>query len=102
MAFSESGQHVTFSDQKFYHFSPSSSSGTEDDKILMPNLPMFGAFRKLGGNSWLVNGFMSLIKSYPCAMDTTPFLHLSVKQFLWGYPSIIMTINTQRNSVKKV
>jgi len=99
--FSENGQHVTFSDQKFYYFSQSMSTGSEEDKIVIPNLPMFGAFRKLGGNSWLVNGFLSLIKSYPCAIDTTPFLNLSVKQFLWGYPSIIMTINTQSTSVKK-
>ena len=46
--FSENGQHVTFSDQKFYYFSQSMSTGSEEDKIVIPNLPMFGAFRKLG------------------------------------------------------
>ena len=44
-SFDEAGDTVTFSDKKFYHFSAELSNGTDSDLLLMPNLPMFGAFR---------------------------------------------------------
>ena len=96
VAFSDNAESVTFSDKKFYHFDPRLSNGSETDRILMPNIPMFGAFRKMEGlmSGAAVSGFEALLNSYKFGMDKTPFLSLTVKEFLWGYPSLIMSVKT--------
>ena len=94
--FSSSGEWVTFSDSKTYFFSPELSEGTEEDVIVMPNIPLFGAFRKLGGSGIIQYTQREVFKSMLSGkqgMDKTPFLTLSVREFLWGYPSIIMTMD---------
>ena len=47
-------------------------------------------------------GFDMLLRSYSYGLDKTPFLKLTVKEFLWGYPSLIMSINTVRSCAAKV
>ena len=87
---------MTFSDSKTYFFSPELSAGTEEDVIVMPNIPLFGAFRKLAGSGILEimkrEAFKSIFSGKE-GMDKTPFLTLSVNEFLWGYPSILMTMD---------
>lgn len=90
--FDASGELVTFSDNKTYFFDSSLSNGTESDVIVMPNIPLFGAFRKLEHSPWVVQrGFETVLKSQD-GLDKVPFLELSVGEFLWGYPSIVMTM----------
>lgn len=94
--FSSSGEWVTYSDSTTYFFSPELSEGTEEDVIVMPNIPLFGAFRKLGGSGILEYTSRELFKSIfnsKEGIDKTPFLTLSVGEFLWGYPSILMTMD---------
>ena len=102
--FDDAEERVTFSDKKHYFFSPGLSSGSEDDVLLMPNIPMFGAFRKMDNSRFAISIFESLINSYD-GIDKEPFLRLSVREFLWGYQSILMTINkmkTCNDNKKKV
>ena len=94
--FSDSGEWVTFSDSKTYFFAPELSEGSEEDVIVMPNIPLFGAFRKLGGSGILEFTKREIFKSIfkgKVGMDKTPFLTLTVGEFLWGYPSILMTMD---------
>ena len=67
---------------------------SDSDVIVMPNIPMFGAFRKMGDSRIATQIFNALLNSYNYGIDKSPFLTLSVKEFLWGYPSLIMSINT--------
>ena len=94
--FSSSGEWVTYSDSTTYFFSPELSEGTEEDVIVMPNIPLFGAFRKLGGSGILEYTSREVFKGIfnsKEGIDKTPFLTLSVGEFLWGYPSILMTMD---------
>ena len=87
---------MTFSESKSYFFSPELSEGTEEDVIVMPNIPLFGAFRKLGGSGIIEFTKREMFKSIFSGkegIDKTPFLTLSVGEFLWGYPSILMTMD---------
>lgn len=72
-------------------FSRGLSVGDESDLIVMPNVPLFGVFRKLeDADSTTKTFFEHLLGSYH-VIDKVPFLRLSVKEFLWGYPSILMS-----------
>jgi len=94
VTFDENGDTITFSDNKTYFFSTALSSGHESDLILMPNIPLFGAFRKMKDEVPEAKSvFESLLNSYEFGMDKNPFLKLTVKQFLWGYPSLLMSMN---------
>ena len=100
VSFDDLGEEVTFSDKKLYFFSPSLSNGTESDTLVLPNLPMFGAFRKMDKEA--VSGFEYFINRYSWGRDKTAFLSLTVKEFLWGYPSLIMSLNWQNECIEKV
>merc|ERR1711936_825265 len=65
----------------------------------MPNLPMFGAFRKLSKEE--LRGFEFHINRFNWGRDKTPFLSLTVAEFLWGYPSLIMSLKTQQECLAK-
>jgi len=65
---------VTFKVAKRYYFSPELSCSTckESDIITVPNIPMFGAFEKLGQESSYVKSmFVGLIVSQ---LDKMPML----------------------------
>jgi len=93
VTFGDEGDTVTFSDNKTYFFSPSLSTGLDSDVILMPNIPLFGLFRKMQDEEPEAKSvFESLLNSYDFGIDKVPFLRLTVKEFLWGYPSILMSM----------
>ena len=104
ISFDDLGETVRFSDKKYYYFSPLLSKGSETDTLIMPNLPMFGAFRKLGDKSTVDSTMASInwINPTNTTPDTIPFLKLSVSEFLWGYPSVIISLNAQDECIKKV
>lgn len=98
LSFSEAGDAVTFSDKKTYHFSPDLSNGSESDVIIMPNIPMFGAFRKMADSPFALSFFVdTILGQYQFGIDKTPFMSLTVKEFLWGYPSLIMSVDALQN-----
>ena len=45
--FSKDESEVTYSVKRDYFFSPEYSSGPESDIIVVPNIPLFGAMKKL-------------------------------------------------------
>jgi len=92
-SFDANGETVTYSDQKSYYFAPPLTAGSEDDLIVMPNLPLMGALRKLAGSSLAIAALESMLASYSFGMDKNPFIMVSVRDFLWGYPSLIMAID---------
>ena len=98
LSFSDDGEAVTFSDKKTYRFSQSLSSGSESDVIVMPNIPLLGALRTMADSSIAISIFVNtILGQYKFGLDKTPFLTLTVKEFLWGYPSLIMSVNTQQH-----
>jgi hypothetical protein len=84
---------VTYSDNKSYYFAPPPlSAGRQDDVIVMPNLPLLGALRKLSASPLALSMFESMLRSHGFGRDKAPFLAVSVREFMWGYPSLIMSI----------
>jgi hypothetical protein len=84
---------VTYSDNKSYYFAPwPLSRGSEDDVIVMPNLPLMGALRKMSGSDFAISMLESMLRSHAFGIDKNPFVVMSVREFLWGYPSLIMSM----------
>ena len=104
ISFDDFGESVRFSDKKYYYFSPLLSKGSESDPLIMPNIPMFGAIRKFGDKNTVDTTMMSINYINPTNItpDTTPFLRLSVAEFLWGYPSVIISLKAQNDCISKV
>ena len=104
ISFDNLGESVRFSDKKYYYFSPLLSKGSENDTLIMPNLPMFGAFRKFGNKNAVDAMMMSINWIVPTntTSDTTPFLRLSVAEFLWGYPSVMISLKAKQECISKV
>lgn len=93
VSFGENGDTVTFSDNKTYFFSSSLTNGSESDEIIMPNIPLFGAFRRMENDEPQAKSvFEWLLNSYDYGKDKAPFLRLTVKEFLWGYPSVLISM----------
>ena len=66
--------------------------------IVMPNIPLFGAFRKLaGGGYWqsIKRNAFEVLFGTKVGRDKEPFLELTVNEFLWGYNSILMTMDSE-------
>ena len=47
ISFSKDGSEVSYAVQRVYSFSAEHSRGSESDVIVMPNIPLFGAMKKL-------------------------------------------------------
>ena len=47
ITFSEDASEVQYAVRREYIFSPEYSSGPESDTIIVPNIPLFGAMKKL-------------------------------------------------------
>jgi len=98
VTFDTSGDTVTFSDNKTYFFSPALSTGSESDELILPNIPLFGAFRRMENDQQQAKSvFEWLLNSYDFGRDKTPFMRVTVREFLWGYPSVLMSINHMAN-----
>ena len=92
LSFHDEGEKVTFSDNKTYYFSPDLSTGSETDQLILPNLPLLGAIKKFGNDLTTLSLFLSMLRSKTFGIDKGPFLNLNVRQYLWGYPSLILSI----------
>ncbi|XP_023331176.1 scavenger receptor class B member 1 [Eurytemora carolleeae] len=92
VSFHDEGEKVTFSDNKTYYFSPDLSTGSETDQLILPNLPLLGAIKKFGNDLTTLSLFLSMLRSKTFGIDKGPFLNLNVREYLWGYPSLILSI----------
>jgi len=91
ISFSQDNSEVQYAVRREYMFYPEYSSGPESDIIVVPNIPLFGAMKKLR-NSYEVEGFKMVLEGFEAGQKETPFLTISVKDYLWGYPSVLVTL----------
>ena len=64
----------------------------------MPNIPLFGAFRKLAGAGYwqaIKRNAFEVLFGTKVGRDKELFLELTVNEFLWGYNSILMTMDSE-------
>ena len=55
--------------------------GSENDIIVVPNLPLFGAMAKMKNENDFAKGiFKTIVNSYDFAKDKKPFLTMTVKR----------------------
>ena len=92
---SPDGETVDYMQSRAYFFAPELSNGKEDDLIIVPNIPLFGAFKKLQPQPQFAKTiFLTLLSSYSdIAIDVEPFVTTTVGEFLWGYPSVLMSLD---------
>jgi len=103
VTYSPDGGSVSYMQSRAYHFSPDLSSPTvsETDVIVVPNVPYFGAL-KAPDLAWdfAKRGFVELLSSYKdeAFIDTKPFVRTTVGEFLWGYPSVLLSMKRQQEA----
>eukprot|EP00095_Tigriopus_kingsejongensis_P008733 maker-scaffold683_size112676-snap-gene-0.13 protein:Tk08733 transcript:maker-scaffold683_size112676-snap-gene-0.13-mRNA-1 annotation:"scavenger receptor class b member 1" len=85
---------VRFNMQRNFTFDPEDSMGLDyEDTVIVPNIPLFGAMHKLAKDPAFAKGiFLEILESYDFAQDKAPFLSLTVKEFIWGYDSILLSL----------
>ena len=56
---------VGHTDKRVFHWAPEISNGTEDDVIVMPNVPLLGAINKMradGRTQFEINAFVGMLR----------------------------------------
>lgn len=97
LSISDDEDHIAFMSQRYYYFAPELTFGSEEDVIVMPNVPLLGAMQALAKERDIAKSmFESFLGSYDFAMDKDPFMALTVKQLLWGYPSVLLSLDRAR------
>ena len=99
--FSEDGEEVSHSVyREFYFESAYNLNVSENDVVIVPNIPIFGLIKQSLDKSAYEKTFTrSLIESYSSeGIDTGPFIKVTVKEFFWGYPSILLSMQRQQES----
>ena len=63
ISFSDDGVTVSYSERRSYKFNPDLSAGSEDDVVIVPNIPLFGAMNAVKSmGSYATKGFKDLIE----------------------------------------
>ena len=99
--FSEDGEEVSHSVYREFYFESSYNPNvSENDVVIVPNIPIFGLIKKLSDKSNYEKTITrSLIESFSSeGIDTVPFIQVTVKEFFWGYPSILLSLQRQEES----
>ena len=94
--FSQDGSEITHSIYTEFYFNESLSIGSDEIHVVVPNVPLFGMTKLMAKNSDIaIWGAKKMLQGSPYneGVDTKPFMNVSVKQLLWGYPSAIMTLD---------
>ena len=99
--FDESKESVTHSVYREFYFEPSLSAFDETSEVMVPNIPLLGLIKKLRKSDSLEKSITrQLLESYAAeGMDYEPFLKLQAKDFFWGYPSILLSMQRQTENV---
>ncbi|KAK7793327.1 hypothetical protein R5R35_003063 [Gryllus longicercus] len=73
---------VSFNQRKIFVFDPEQSAGTEDDMVVVPNIPMLSATSQSKHAARFLRLAMASIMDI---LKVKPFVEVSVGQLLWGY-----------------
>ena len=95
--FSQDGSEITHSVYTEFYFNESLSIGSDNIHVVVPNVPLFGLIKLMAEKySFEKSVAKAMLQGYK-GVDTKPFMNVSVKQLLWGYPSAIMTLDRDFN-----
>ncbi|XP_074026812.1 epithelial membrane protein isoform X2 [Leptinotarsa decemlineata] len=86
--FHENGT-VSFNQQKIYTFDESLSAGSEDDIVVVPNIPMLSATSQSKHAARFLRLAMASIMDI---LKIKPFVEVSVGQLLWGYEDPLLKL----------
>ncbi|XP_060534332.1 scavenger receptor class B member 1 isoform X2 [Cylas formicarius] len=86
--FHENGT-VSFNQEKIYHFDESLSAGSEDDVVVVPNIPMLSATSQSKHAARFLRLAMASIMDI---LKIKPFVEVSVGQLLWGYEDPLLKL----------
>lgn len=86
---SSDGKDVTFGTKKTFFFRPELSVGSDDDLMMLPNIPVISALRQMKYSSKLVRAaFGQMLK----ILDQTIFSEVSVRDVIWGHDHPIVEL----------
>ncbi|XP_019871825.1 scavenger receptor class B member 1 isoform X2 [Aethina tumida] len=80
---------VSFNQEKIYHFDESQSVGSEDDVVVVPNIPMLSATSQSKNAARFLRLAMASIMDI---LKIKPFVEVSVGQLLWGYEDPLLKL----------
>ncbi|XP_066465655.1 scavenger receptor class B member 1 [Tiliqua scincoides] len=81
ITFNENGT-VSFLEQKWFHFCPDLSNGSEQDYVVVPNLLVLGAAMMLADQSFAMK---MMVSAALATFQQTAFINRTVSDILWGY-----------------
>ncbi|KAL3270736.1 hypothetical protein HHI36_021261 [Cryptolaemus montrouzieri] len=88
LKFHENGT-VTFNQEKIYMFDESQSAGSEDDVVVVPNIPMLSATSQSKHAARFLRLAMASIMDI---LKIKPFVEVTVGQLLWGYEDPLLKL----------
>lgn len=80
---------VTYKQRKEFVFSPELSAGSEDDLVVVPNVPMLSATSQSRHAARFLRLAMASIMDI---LKIKPFVEVSVGQLLWGYEDPLLKL----------
>lgn len=80
---------LTYNQQKIYRFDPEQSVGSEDDTVVVPNIPMLSATSQSKHAARFLRLAMASIMDI---LKVKPFVEVSVGQLLWGYEDPLLKL----------
>ena len=92
--FSEDGDEITHAVYREFTFTESLSVSSDEVYVTVPNIPLFGLIKKMSSDDintkeytrHILEGFSDV------GIDTIPFIKVTVKELLWGYPSVLLSM----------
>ena len=99
--FGMDGESVSHSVYREHYFEASLSSASEDDYVIVPNIPLFGLIKTQRYKDALEKSITrDLLESYGSeGIDYEPFIKIKAKELFWGYPSILLSMQRQTENV---
>eukprot|EP00096_Caligus_rogercresseyi_P009544 TRINITY_DN3248_c0_g1_i2.p1 TRINITY_DN3248_c0_g1~~TRINITY_DN3248_c0_g1_i2.p1 ORF type:complete len:506 (-),score=107.11 TRINITY_DN3248_c0_g1_i2:53-1570(-) len=83
---------VEYEQKKTYFFRGDASMGSQEDTLIVPNVPMIAAISKLRTSPALIK---MALKSILQLFKQKPFVKLSVREFLWGYENPLIKLGNE-------
>lgn len=80
---------LSFNQKKVYIFSEEDSAGSEDDVVIVPNIPMLSATSQSKHAARFLRLAMASIMDI---LKIKPFVEVSVGQLLWGYEDPLLKL----------
>lgn len=80
---------LTYNQQKMFKFDPEQSAGSEDDMVVIPNIPMLSATSQSKHAARFLRLAMASIMDI---LKVKPFVEVSVGQLLWGYEDPLLKL----------